>query len=104
MVQPLLLSLTTPAELAATLAGRLRTLRLEQGWKRDTLAERAGVSPSSLRRFETTGKGSFDLVLRVAFALGRLRDVEEVFLPTPVSSIAELERRHQRRVPKRGRK
>ena len=103
MPQPLLLSLTIPAELAVTLAERLRTLRLEFGWKRDTLAERAGVTVSSLRRFEATGKGSFDLVLRVAFALGRLRDLEEIFQPPPVSSIAELERRCNRPVRKRGR-
>jgi len=104
MNEQLLLSLSTPDDVASTLAARARTLRLEQGWKRSTLAERAGVSTASLRRFETTGKASLDLVLRVAFALGRLSEFEGVLQAPPVTSIADLEGRSTRTVPKRGRK
>jgi len=102
-MEGLLLSLATPGEVASTLAARIRELRLEQGWKRSTLAERAGVTVASLRRFETTGKASLDLVLRVALALGRLREFEELLQPAPFTSIADLERRSSRKVRRRGR-
>ena len=98
-----LLTLFTPSEVADLLAERARTLRLSKAWTRSTLAERAGVSSSSLKRFERTGKASLELVLRVAHALGRLEDFGELLLPPPARSIAELEEQSGRPVPKRGR-
>jgi transcriptional regulator with XRE-family HTH domain len=99
-----LLSLLAPGDVASSLAERTKALRLLKGWTRDTLASRSGVTPSSLKRFETTGKASLDLVLKVAFALGRLEDFSEPLQPPPAASIEELER--QTAVPsrKRGRK
>lgn len=103
-MEGLLLSLTTPSEVAATLATRIRELRLEQNWKRKTLAERAGVTTASLRRFETTGKASLELVLRVALALGRLSEFEDILQPAPYKSIADFERRSSQKTRRRGRK
>jgi len=99
-----LLSLVTPNEVARSLADRTRALRLADRWTRDTLAMRAGVSSASLKRFERTGKGSLELLLKVAHALGRLDEFGRLLEPPPARSIAELERRAEARPPRRGRK
>lgn len=98
-----LLSLTTPAEMGKSLAGRLRMLRLLKGWTRQTLAGRAGISAASLKRFETTGKASLELLLKAAHALSRLDDFAKPLQPPPARSIEEVEQRSARPLPKRGR-
>ena len=97
------LSLLSPAEMGRDLAERARALRLARNLTRATLARRAGVSAASLKRFETTGRASLELVLKVAHALGRLDELAELFLPPPARSIEELERRSETPRRKRGR-
>ena len=53
---------------------------------------RAGISGASLKRFETTGAASLDLVLRLAFALGRLEDFAEAFRPQEAATLAMADR------------
>ena len=98
-----LLSLQTPGEAGKSLAERAKALRLLKAWTRETLAERAGVSAASLKRFETTGAASLDLVLRVAFALNRLEDFTRALEPPEATTLAELKSRFDRPQRKRGR-
>lgn len=98
-----LLTLVSPADVGRDLGSRVRELRLLQDWSRQTLASRAGVSPASLKRFENTGQASLDLVLRVAHALGRLADFEDLLAVTAPGTLAELERQARNRPRKRGR-
>ena len=98
------LSLSTPEEVARQLATRLKELRLRAGYTRATLAERAGVTAASLRRFERTGLGAFALVLKIAFALGRLDECERLFPPPSARSVEELERLETAPAPQRGRR
>jgi len=98
-----MLTLLRPGEVGGLLGDRAKALRLGKGWTRETLAQRAGVSASSLKRFETTGKASLELVLKVAGALGRLDEFGKLLLPPPARSIEELERRAAAPIPKRGR-
>lgn len=97
------LTLLSPAEMGKVLADRAKALRLLKGWTRNTLAQRAGVTAGSLKRFETTGKASLELVLKVAHALARLDEFGKLFQPLPAQSIEELEQRAAKPVPKRGR-
>ncbi len=83
--------LETPEGVATALAERCRRLRLARKWKQSTLAERAGVSLASLRRFEQTGRISLKSLLRLSFALGRLGDFDSLLQPPPADSIAALE-------------
>ena len=89
--------------MSLALAQRLRAARLLRDWSRASLAERAGVSLASLRRFETQAKASLDLVLRVAHALGRLDEFDALLLPPVAQSMEELEARSLRPQRKRGR-
>lgn len=70
-------------------------------WKQSTLAERAGVSLASLRRFEQTGQISLSSLLRLSFVLGRLSDYDALLRLPPAESIAALEARAA--VPRRKR-
>jgi HTH-type transcriptional regulator / antitoxin HipB len=97
-------SLLTPEETAQNLAGKMRELRLARNWKQVTLAERSGVTPASLRRFERTGLVSLQNLLKLAFALGRLDDFEQLLQQPDAASIAELEAADKRHKPKRGSK
>lgn len=91
-----------PSEMASLLGSRAKALRLQQGWKRSTLAARAGVTDASLKRFENTGKASLDLVLNVAMALGRLEEFDALLRPKPAQTMEELERLDQIAQRKRG--
>ena len=82
-----------PGEMASLLGSRTKLLRLQQGWKRTTLAERAGVTDASLKRFENTGQASLDLVLKVAMTLARLEEFDALLRPRSAQSIEELEQR-----------
>lgn len=99
-----LLVIRTSQELSATLASRVRRLRLDRNWSRDTLADRAGVTVASLRRFETTGNASLELLLKVAHALDRLGELDGLFLPARARSLAELEQQSAPPERKRGRR
>jgi len=93
--------LKTTGEIAYTLAKRLKELRLQKKWKRSTLAERSGVSESSLRRFEQTARISLENFLKLMSALGRLDEMDKLLHPPAVTSIDDLETRN-RKLPKRG--
>jgi HTH-type transcriptional regulator/antitoxin HipB len=95
-------SIQTPDEAARALANRVKRLRLMQGFKRETLAHRAGVTVASLKRFETTGKASLELLLKVVFALGRLDEFVDLLQPPPARSMADIERQSHLALPKRG--
>lgn len=97
------LSLKGPSDMAGSLAKRVKALRLLRAWTQATLAQRAGVTVASYRRFETTGKASLELVLKVAHALARLEEFDQIFQSPPARSIEELEQRTAQPTRKRGR-
>ena len=72
--------LKTPHEIQTEIAQRIKALRLEQNLSQQGLCDRSDVTLASLRRFERTGLISFDSLLRLANALGRLGDFENLFV------------------------
>lgn len=96
------LSLRGPTEVGRLLGERIVELRLTRNWKRETLAQRAGVSTPTLRRLETTGQASLANLLKVALALGCLDQFEQLFKPPAARSFAELDQRSAARRRKRG--
>ena len=99
-----LVNLLMPEELSVQLGARTKALRLMAGWKRTTLAARAGVTVASLKRFEQTGKASLSLVLKVVLSLGRMEEFAGLLKPPLVRSMDELEQRLVGPVRKRGAK
>ncbi|MFA7171679.1 MAG: helix-turn-helix transcriptional regulator [Candidatus Paceibacterota bacterium] len=91
----------TPEETSKDLSNRLKDLRLIKKWKRSTLAKRSGVTESSLRRFEQTGKISMENFLKLVHALGRLDEIESLLKPPKAQSIEDL-KRNEIQISKRG--
>ena len=79
----------TAPQLAAAVAQRARRLRLDRTLTQQELAERAGMSLSSLRRFERTGEIAFLSLVRVAMALDASEGLGALF-PEQVRSLDDL--------------
>lgn len=87
---PTVLALHTPAEIQQRVAERLRARRLRLGWMQATLAERAGVSLATVRRFERSGQITLANFLRLLHALGALDEMSDRFEAAPVRTLDEL--------------
>ncbi len=94
-------TLKTPIETAKNLSFRLKELRLLKSWKRSTLAKRSGVTESSLKRFEQTGKVSMENFLKLIFALGRLDEMDALLIPPTALSLKDL-KKNEKKISKRG--
>lgn len=75
------LGLVKPAEVVELLCVRLRQERLIQGMTQAEVAARAGIGVSTLSNLEAGRSVAFDSVVRVAMVLGRLGELERLFMP-----------------------
>jgi transcriptional regulator with XRE-family HTH domain len=64
-----ILEFMTPKELSLELANKVKSARLYQQYRQIDLANKAGVSFASYKRFEQTGEVSLDGFLRILKAL-----------------------------------
>ncbi|HTX66590.1 MAG TPA: helix-turn-helix transcriptional regulator [Opitutaceae bacterium] len=93
----------------ALLAERCRQLRLAGNETQESLAQRAGVGPATLQRFERTGRINTAGLARIVFALGRDQDFAQVLVPRAAmlnTTLDQLERQQaalQRRRARRPR-
>ena len=95
------LELLTPAEIAVHLGVRARERRLERALTQREVAERAGVSLASLKRFERTGLISLLSLLRIAVVLDALPGFMDLLQGPAPRSLDDLPTAPPRR--KRGR-
>ena len=79
-----------PTDILQETASKHRQLRRQLKLSQAQLAERSGVSLGSIKRFEQTGKVSFEALLKLAHLLGRLSDFENLF--SPKYDLEEIER------------
>lgn len=84
------LSLKTPYDVSMELAERAKEKRKYMKLTQMQLAEKSGVSLSSLKRFERTGEISLSSLLRIAMVLDSLKDFEQVFEKPEYTSIEEI--------------
>jgi transcriptional regulator with XRE-family HTH domain len=83
-------TLFSPSELAKRVGENARALRLAQNLSRRTLAERAGVSESTIKRFETTGQITLDALVLLASSLGVAQQLSGLFTQAQPISLDEL--------------
>ena len=87
-----MLTLSSPPEIARTLASRVRERRLARGWSQAELARRAGVKLPTYVLFERTGRVAlvrFIAILDVLGLSGELEQLGKTALPAG-GSLAEL--------------
>jgi transcriptional regulator with XRE-family HTH domain len=96
------LVLLTPTEMAIRTAERARARRLALGLRQQDVAERAGVSLASLRRFERTGLIAFDSLLSIAVVLDAVSEFDRLFPEPEFRSIDDvIGRPARKRAPRR---
>jgi len=86
----------TPQQVLKNIADRVRFLRLERGWSQQEIAQRSSINLATYQVFERTGKISLDRLFRIAVALQRAQEIEELFKPLPIRSIEDLVPKPQR--------
>ena len=88
--------LASTDEIAREFGNRLRAHRLAQNLQQTELAARAGISRRTLIDFEHHGRGSFEVFLRVATALGVIESMSSLFELKP-KSIRDMEKTSEKR-------
>ena len=80
----------TPAQILQHIGLRAKSARLRDNMSRKTLAEKAGISEASLKRFETTGQVSLSSLVQLLTALDRLAELDELLTEKTPLSVREL--------------
>ena len=76
--------------ISAQIAADFRHRRVEKGMTREQVAERAGVAPSNVARFEQKGLVSLKNLIMLAKALGYTSEIKGVFATPKYSTMEEL--------------
>lgn len=99
-----MVSLITSAKAQKKVAQNIKALRLQKGLTQVGLSNRAGVSVSSLRKFERTGVISLESFFKLAMTLGCLEKLVEATQPldSNFSSIDDVLSVKEDKNPKRG--
>jgi len=94
------LMLMRPNEVAVELGKRLKSHRLRKNLTQSDLAKKLELSVPTISSLENGKNTSLDTFIKVVFALGLAKELQELF-NQPAFSIAELEQAHA--APKRQR-
>lgn len=79
-----------PMEIQKEIARKEKERRKEKGLTQEELARRAGLSLSSLRRFEQTGEISFASLVRIGSVLDDEKAFLDLFAPQEYQTMKEL--------------
>ena len=82
--------LTSPYDIVTGVAERLKRRRIDANLTQRELATRSGVPYASLRLIEDRGKGSFEAVVKIAFALDAEAEFQDLFPPRTPKTIDEI--------------
>jgi transcriptional regulator with XRE-family HTH domain len=94
----------SPGDLTRMIGQRLKRIRLSRGLSQQDLAERSGVSLSTLKLLEAQGKGSLQRLARIAAVLGVDGELRDLFgHNTGAESIEAVKRSELQRAPRRKR-
>nr|WP_314417684.1 helix-turn-helix transcriptional regulator [uncultured Erwinia sp.] len=89
--------LHSPADIARSIGENAKTLRLSKNLSRRTLAEKSGVSESTIKRFETTGIATLEALILLATALDERAAMTKLFRPDHPHSMDELKNAKRKR-------
>lgn len=96
------LKLRNPDALIHAIGRRIRRQRLAKGWTQHELAERSGVSVSTLKLMEHEGKGSIQRLAKIAVVLGMDADLRSLFSgQRSFDSLDAVERTKRQRAPRK---
>lgn len=93
-----------PAEIAKSMAERMKARRLELNLTRNGLAAKSGISFGSLKRFEDKFEISLSNLILLAIALNATEDFEALFGNVQYQTMDELLNHKTQKQRKRGRR
>jgi len=82
--------LNTPKEDREKIGKKFKEIRLAQNLKRETVALRAGVSESSLKRFELSGEISLESLIKISNVLNMRNWIQSIFEEEHFASLDEI--------------
>ena len=95
------IKMRNPNVLIQAIGQRLRKQRLAKGWTQQDLANRAGISVSTLKLLEHEGKGSLQRLAKLAVALDIDGELRFLFADqTNYNSLEDVERMGRQRAPR----
>ena len=83
-----------PSDILKSTAHNVAEIRKEMNWTQVDLVEKSGVSYGSIKRFERSGKISFESLLKIVEALSRLSEFETLLLPKGDKRLEKLFKSH----------
>ena len=89
MTQFLDFNFSSAEEISLVLAQRLKRLRIQKDISQAEMAQRMGVSRSTLNTLENTGKGSVTAWIKLVQCLGQEGQLQPLFKPV-ITSIADM--------------
>ncbi|PRA32037.1 helix-turn-helix domain-containing protein [Pseudomonas poae] len=89
--------LSSPAEIAREVGENAKARRLSKNLSRKTLAEKSGISESTIKRFELTGVVTLQALILIATALDELAGVTHLFKSESPNSYDELKNAKRKR-------
>jgi DNA-binding XRE family transcriptional regulator len=100
MTEYLDFNFSSAEEISQTLAQRLKRLRIHKAISQADMAERMGVSRSTLNTLENTGKGSVIAWFKLVQCLGQEGQLQPLFKPviTSIADMAEQQKPARQRV------
>ncbi len=93
----------SPHEMAEDIAKRVQAKRLSLNLSQQTLSNRSGVSYSTLKKFEQTGKISLESLLKIALSLDEFEKFDYLFIKSSEELPASLDELLKETSRKRGR-
>ncbi len=101
-----MISLISPSKAQLKIAENIRERRLALDLTQQGLAERAGVSLPTLRKFEQKGAVSLEALLKLLMVVGGLEEIVDVLKPAKhtFTSIDDVLKKPDSTSRKRGRK
>ena len=82
--------LETPSDIAIKLAQKMKSIRKRRKITQKQMAARSNVSYATLRKFEKTGKISFESFIKIAMELGLTNEINNLFTAPVYNSIEEV--------------
>ena len=96
----------TADEIGLSLAHRLKALRVQKEIAQAEMAQRMGVSRSTLNTLENTGKASLGNWIQLVQCLGQEAQLQPLFKPviTSIADMAQQQKPARQRVKRAGRR
>lgn len=99
-----MISFFSAKELAGRISERAKLRRVQMNITQSMLADRAGVSYGSVKRFEQSGEISLKHLLQIAIVLDAVDEFEALFRTTAYRSVREMVDQKKKKQKKRARR